>query len=440
MHRCLSCNRPCSMSSIFCDACRNALLERSAEGAEGTQTAAEEQELVIAGSREVGTGEALSPTQPGAAPASSPEEQKEEAFAAETAEERCWPQTDNEGDRSLHTTGRHIVEPVAEAVERADQVDQQGRNGPATNILAIPLPARRAIPRRVRRALLLFCIVGVLALLTDGVLLALSMLRHHSVSVASHDDQGGFMRQQAPLATDADPATSTASASRPGQVGALLLSSSRLVFTATQGQPGPGPQTVTFSGGQQNTFTWQIVPEQTQPGWLHLSATQGNATAGVIPAVMVSVAPAQLSPGPYTATLLVKAFDRHGKALPGSPATLQVALNVRGPCTLNVAPAKLSFVSVLVSGPSPQTLTLAESGGCTFPVSWQIVSDASWIVLPRSSGTDTSPGASITVQASSSGKLIGTYTAHLTLTATDGSGASVVVSPSVVTATLTVIA
>lgn len=435
MHRCLSCNRPCSMSSIFCDACRDALLERSA------QTAEDEQELVTAGSREGGTGEVLSHAQPGAAPASAPEEQEQDSFAAETEEERCWPRPVEEDDPSLHTTGRQMVEPVGEAAEEEmDPGDQHGGNGPVTNILAIPLPARRTMPRRVRRALLLFCIVGALALLTDGVLLALSMLRHHSVSVASHDDQEGFMRQQAPLATDDSPATSTVSANRPGQPGALLLSSSRLVFTATQGHPGPAPQTVTFSGGLQNTFSWQIVPEQTLPGWLHLSATQGKATAGVIPAVMVSVVPTQLSPGPYTATLLVKAFDRHGKALPGSPATLQVTLNVRAPCTLNVAPAKLSFTSVLVSGPSPQTLTLAESGGCTFPVSWQIASDASWIVLSRSSGTDASPGASITVQASSAGKLIGTYTAHLTLTATDGSGASVVVSPSVVTATLTVIA
>jgi hypothetical protein len=331
-----------------------------------------------------------------------------------------------------------MVETVDEAVDDMDETDQQSGKVSATHMLAVPLPGRRTLPRKVRRALLIFCIVGTLALLTDGVLLALSILRHHGGSVVTHYDQEGFMRQLMPT-TGTNPAISTVGAHQFNQAGALLLSSPRLVFTVTQGQASPLPQTVTFSGGSQTTFSWQIVPEQAPAPWLHLSATKGNATAGVIPAVMVSVEPGQLAPGLYTATLQVKAFDGHGRVLPGSPATLMVTLNVRAPCTLNVAPGKLTFASVLVSGPSPQTLTLTESGGCIFPVSWQVSSDASWISLARSSGSDTGAGTSILVQASSDGKLIGSYTAHLTLTASDGAGAAVAVSPTVVTATLTVI-
>jgi hypothetical protein len=418
------------MSSIFCDACRDALLERSA------QITQEEQELVRAGSREGGTGELLASAQAGAAMVGSLEEP--ELFSAETEEERCWPRADEKGGRPFETSGIQMVEMVEEAVDDMDETDQQSGKVSATHVLAVPLPGRRTLPKKVRRALLIFCIVGALALLTDGVLLALSILRHHGGSVATHYDQEGFMRQLMPT-TGASPVISTVGAHQFNQAGALLLSSSRLVFTVTQGQTSSVPQTVTFSGGSQTTFSWQIVPEQTLPTWLHLSATKGNATAGVIPAVMVSVEPAQLAPGSYTAPLQVKAFDSHGKVLLGSPATLVVVLNVRTPCTVNVAPGKLTFASVLVSGPSPQTLTLTESGGCTFPVSWQVSSDASWIILSRASGSDTGSGASILVQASSDGKLIGSYTAHLTLTASDGSGGSVTVSPTVVTATLTVI-
>jgi hypothetical protein len=325
-----------------------------------------------------------------------------------------------------------------EVVDDMSETDQRSGKVQATNVLAVPLPVQRTIPKRVRRALLIFCIVGALALLTDGALLALSIIRHHSAPAASRYDQEGFMRRFSPT-TSAVPATPTAGSHQISQAGSLLLSSSRLAFTATEGQTELEPQTVTLSGGQQSTFSWLIVPANALPAWLHLSATEGNATAGVTPAVMVSVEPAQLSPGSYTATLLVKAFDSHGKVLAGSPATLVVALSVRAPCTLNVAPAKLSFASVLVSGPSPQTLTLSEGSSCTFPVSWQISSDASWIIFSRSSGTDTGSGGSIVVQASSAGKLIGSYTAHITLTATDGSGVPVVVSPTVITATLTVI-
>jgi hypothetical protein len=432
MHKCLSCNRPCSISSIFCDACRDALLERGAEVAE------EEQELVRAGSREGGGGELLSSAQPETAQASSPEEQGQEFFSAETEAERSWPQTGEEKSWSFETSGMHMEEIAEEVVAEMSETDQRSGKVQATNMLAVPLPARRTIPRPVRRALLIFCIVGTLALLTDSVLLALSIIRHHSAPAPMHYDQEGFMRRLAPTAS-AVPITPTTDVHPLSQTGALLLSSARLVFTATEGQSELAPQTVTLSGGQQSTFSWQIVTASALPTWLHLSATAGNATAGVTPAVMVSVTPAQLSPGSYTATLLIKAFDSHGKGLAGSPATLAVALSVRAPCTLNVAPAKLSFASVLVSGPSPQTLTLSEASSCTFPVSWQISSDASWIILSRSSGTDTGPGSSLVVQASSAGKLIGSYTAHITLTATDGSGVPVVVSPTVIIATLTVI-
>jgi hypothetical protein len=432
MHKCLSCNRPCSISSIFCDACRDALLERGAEVAE------EEQELVRAGSREGGTGELLPSAPLVAAQASSLEEQGQEFFSAETEAEQSWPQASEENSRSFETSGIHTVEMAEEVVDEMSETDQRSGKIQATNVLAVPLPARRTIPRRVRRALLLFCIVGTLALLTDGVLLALSIIRHHSAPAALHYDEEGFMRRLTPTAS-AVPVTPTPGVHPMSQAGMLLLSSARLVFTATEGQAELAPQTVTLSGGQQSTFSWLIVPAKALPAWLHLSATEGNATAGVTPAVMVSVEPAQLSPGSYTATLLVKAFDSHGKVLAGSPATLVVALSVRAPCTLNVAPAKLSFASVLVSGPSPQTLTLSEGSSCTFPVSWQISSDASWIIFSHSSGTDTGAGSSLVVQASSAGKLIGSYTAHITLTATDGSGAPVVISPTVIIATLTVI-
>jgi hypothetical protein len=426
------------MSSVFCDTCRDALLERGAEVTE------EEQELVRAGGREGRTGELRACTPSDSVAVSPPElqEQEQEPFSEETEEERCWSRVTGESGRSFVTSGISMGERVDEAVDEMDRKEeQQSSHVPATNMLAVPLPRRRPLPRRVRRALLLFCIVGVLALLTDGVLLALSVLRHHSAQFATvHNDQEGFMRQFLPTA-QASTATSTTGITRPGggHTGSLLLSTTRLVFTITQGQPAPAPQTVTFSGGSENTFSWQIVAEQTQPNWLHLSATRGSAIAGVIPAVMVSVDPAQVSPGSYTSTLQIKAFDGQGTTLLGSPAAFVVALNVRPPCTLSIAPSRLSFTSVLVSGPSPQTLTLTENSNCSFPVNWQISSDVSWIQFSHTSGSDSGPGMFITVQASSSGKLIGSYTAHITLTATDGSGAAVIVSPAVITATLTVI-
>lgn len=433
MHRCLACNRTCSISSIFCDACRDELLERSAEEAKEGQP-----ELVKAGSVESGAeGLELSPqleTMAAGPPAASgsaigPQVECEQELApAQTEEERTW---------SFETSGIHAVEMVEEVAEQMDETEHETGIAQATNVLAVPLPARRKMPRGVRRALLVFCIVGALALLTDGALLAMSITRHHNPQSVNLD-QTSIMHQVSPT-MGAGTASPTARTSPLNKAGILLLSSARLAFTATQGQTNVPSQTVTFSGGAQDTFSWLIVPETTLPTWLHLSATQGNATEGVTAAVMVNVQPAQLAPGTYTTTLLVKAFDNHGKELADSPEALTIALSVRAPCVLNVSPEKLSFAAVLLSAPSPQTLTLTEGANCAFPVSWRISADASWVIFSSTAGTDTSSGGAVTVQASSAGKLIGSYTAHITLQATDSSGSPVTVSPDVITVTLTVL-
>jgi hypothetical protein len=119
---------------------------------------------------------------------------------------------------------------------------------------------------------------------------------------------------------------------------------------------------------------------------------------------------------------------------------LVITLNVRPRCVLNVSPDKLSFASVLASEPSPQTLTVSAGSTCTSPVSWQVSSDASWVTFSRSSGTDSPSSNSTVVQPSLTGKLIGTYTAHITFHGTDSSGAPSVVEPAEITVTLTVIA
>jgi hypothetical protein len=135
--------------------------------------------------------------------------------------------------------------------------------------------------------------------------------------------------------------------------------------------------------------------------------------------------------------MLVKAFDTHNHALAGTPLPLLVTLTVHPPCEFTVAPETLKFVSMLVSRPAPQTLTLSTGPDCTSPISWQGSSDVPWVTLSPSSGTESS---TITVQANTSGKLIGTYTAHITFQGTDSSGVPLVVSPATVTVTLTVIA
>ena len=416
MHRCLSCNQTCSISSIFCDACRLSLLERSTELIQESQP-----ELVKAATREDGADDLLSTS-------------REENFTSgpvvrQSLEEADEP-TDKAFDWSLKTSGIYSVETVDEEMEK------KPGNAQATNALVVPPPpAKRVMPRRVRRALLIFCIVGSLALLTDGILLALSLTRHHAPAITQNTAHNthGSQTNALPPSGQPNPGTSPSSAHE------RLLSTARLSFTATQKQANIEPQTVTLFGDGKNTFSWTITATKGLPTWLHLSAMQGDTTTGTQATFTANVQPGDLAPGTYTATVMVKAFDNHNTALANSPETLTVVLNVRPPCTLNVTPTKLSFSVGLLSAPTPQTLTLQEDASCSFPVSWEASADVSWITFSRSSGTDGSDGDTLSVAASSNGQLIGTYTAHITIQATDSSGSPVAVTPATITVTLSVL-
>jgi hypothetical protein len=204
------------------------------------------------------------------------------------------------------------------------------------------------------------------------------------------------------------------------------------------GQASLAPQVVTFSGLRQGD-TGQIEPDSA-PAWLRLSAWQGNGTASSTVLLTVSARPANLAPGVYTASMQVRAFNAQGKPLTGSPEALIVTLTIHPPCSLSITPTKLTFGSVLGSVPAPQTLTLSASSSCALPLSWQVSSDVSWLTFSSSAGTLSASGDSLLVQASTAGKLIGSYYAHITFSGTDGSGLGFVVTPATINVTLTVLA
>ena len=369
-----------------------------------------------------------SPPDPESVSAVAPVESEPETSRLQLEEKSGWP---------VEKPDRYPGE-ADEGMSEAGHGNEASR---ATNLLIVPPPARRPLPRKVRRALLVFCIVGTLALCIDCVLLALSIMRHHIPPALLPPGPSLIVSPSSSTSPTAEPKglTPAASVTSVSIVHTLVLSSTHLLFSATSGQAELAPQTVMLNSGQ-NTFTWSIVAQDSLPPWLHLSAMQGSATAGITAAFMVSVQPAQLAPGSYTTNLLVRAVDDQGKALNGSPEELQIVLSVRAPCSLSITPGKLSFVSVLVSAPAAQTLTLVESSGCIFPVSWQASADVSWVTFSSFSGSDMGgAGSTINVQASASGKLIGSYTAHITVRATDSSGVSALVAPATITVTLTVI-
>jgi hypothetical protein len=303
-----------------------------------------------------------------------------------------------------------------------------------------PPPKRRVMPRRVRVVLIIFLIVGTLALTTDGFLLALSIIRHHTSSspvgrVQTPSENNTSQLLLTPVtATSLTPvlvATQTTTES------AFGLSAFQLFFVATAGQADPAPQTIFFTSGVAGGFDWQIIT--TPPSWLHLSALQGSATTGIRSALMFNVASSGLTPATYAAHLQIKAEDSQGKLLPDGSQEISVTFNVQAPCVLTVTPVKLSFTATLLQPTPPsQTLSLTESGGCARPVNWQISSDETWVTFSSSSGTDSGGGSTITVQVNNANKLVGTSTATLTLQAADSNNAPLSGSPVTITVTVTV--
>ena len=299
MHLCLSCNQPCSLSSVFCDACRVSLLERRAE---------KEQAVGVGGREALAEEGSLSQKETGHL-SSSLEIMGREALQ-QTEEEKRW---------SWEATGFSTVEALA------------GRDStvPAEATLARTSRtfAWRRMPKRVRRALLAFLLVGALALAVDGVLLALSLIQHHTLlPTASQAGKNSALKPLALTPTVPPDATTIVLGN------AFALSPASLTFTATQGQTDFASQSVTLFSGGPSSFSWQVV--STPPSWLNLSSKQGRVMAGARAQLTINVQAAQLAPDTYTAHLQVKAVDEQGNLLPKGLQPLMVVLSVLPSCSL----------------------------------------------------------------------------------------------------------
>jgi hypothetical protein len=435
MHLCLSCNQPCNISSIFCEACRISLSECHLD---------ESQEALVE-AKKAGTGERLMDFASfpfvGATEVAAQAESEHATLVQQTEDEPFWPGDEPEDEYPMDALEERVV-------------SAQSDHNPF-----VPLPPpRRTIPKRVRVALVIFCIVGMLAFTVDGVLLALSIMRHHTPHAVANISHTFIPQVQSELRVaatqtasvvsstiSATPSAKSLTATPTSTVspvnGVLSLSSSSLSFSVSgdQKQADLAPQTVTLSTGEQSAFSWLIGPTSSVPAWLSLSATQGTALLGANAQVAVSVRPAQLAVGTYSAHLVVQAFNSQEQELAQSPHSLDITLSVSMPCSLSASPEKLSFESVLLSNPAAQALALQENGSCAFPATWAVSSDASWVKFSRSSVSDSGAGSTIMVSVNVSGKLVGNYTAQITLQATDANGLLIAGSPITVAVTLTVV-
>ena len=329
------------------------------------------------------------------------------------------------------------------------------------------IPYLRTMPARVRIALMAFIIVAAFALILDSVLILLDVSRHPSDMVASKTAPMSIYTPGAeqtivvssPTTTGGQPTTGSGSpmpgtppfspSNTPGS-GTPLPSSPVLgisplsfQFTATQGQSNPPGQQISIGNAGNSSFNWQAGINASSSSWLSVTPANGAIAAGNSIAALVNVNAAGLTPGTYSGQITVTATDASGRQAQGSPQTASVTLQVLRPCTLQEAPASLSFTVTLLQPNAPgQNISFKEVGNCARPVSWKASVDAgsrNWLALSATSGSDNGNGSIIVVNVNAQGKLLGRYTGQITLEAIDSNGGPVRDSPQYIAVTLNVI-
>jgi len=178
----------------------------------------------------------------------------------------------------------------------------------------------------------------------------------------------------------------------------LAASPTTLSFLQVIGSPAPGSQTVTVMGDIAN---WTTAADQS---WIGVTPNSGPGGS----AVSVSVDPSGLAPNIYTGTVT---FSSGGKT-----AAVAVSLSVALP-DFQTNLTSLAFSGVNGATLPAQSLSIGLNNGA--PINWNAASGDTWLVLSRTSGTQSDP-LGVSVNAANGPLASGTYNSTITLTGSVG--------------------
>ena len=220
-----------------------------------------------------------------------------------------------------------------------------------------------------------------------------------------------------------------------------------LNFSNIQGQPDPTGQVVTITNNGRSPLSWHVTATPLPSFvWLGASPAGGMIAPGQSGQVTVHVSTAQLTPGNYVGQITLNGMDAKGIPAPGSPQTIIVNLVMQPPCTLSPpSSSALSFSAVQSASANPvvQTVLFTGTGSCVWPLTWKtnVAPFASWLTQNITSPTigGTGQSGSVGVGANIAGRVAGTYSTTVTITASDANGVTVQGSTQAFTVTLTVL-
>ncbi len=209
------------------------------------------------------------------------------------------------------------------------------------------------------------------------------------------------------------------------------VSTLSLNLTTTQGATNPSGQQVTIANTGQSALQWRTTINLLTSSWLGVYPSGGTITPGQTGALTVNAITKNLTPGKYVGQIVLSGSDAAGNTAGGSPQTVAVTLTVLPPCKIT-QPSSSSLAFSAVQGgadPSSQSLVLAASGNCLWPLSWHTTTStpSPWLKLTPNSGAFTLSGqpATLVVAPTVNGLAAGSYSSQVSLVVTDGSGVQV---------------
>ncbi|HVB74253.1 MAG TPA: carboxypeptidase regulatory-like domain-containing protein [Ktedonobacteraceae bacterium] len=208
-------------------------------------------------------------------------------------------------------------------------------------------------------------------------------------------------------------------------------SSSSLAFSAVQGSGNdPISQTLLISGTGNCAWPLTLTVGKPTANWLIIPQASGNIQGtGQSASFSVDANPVPntgaLAVGVYNASFSISAVDNAGNVAQSSPQTIAVTFTVLPPPCVASYPTGITLTATQGQSSTAQNVLLSASGTCTRPITWTATGNSSWLVLPPSLASDTGNGSTLAVSANSSNLSPGTYTATISITATDSNGLAV---------------
>ncbi len=203
----------------------------------------------------------------------------------------------------------------------------------------------------------------------------------------------------------------------------LAVSPPTLNFTQSTGAV---TQSITVSNTGGETLNWTATLAPGAPSYVTIASTaSGTLTAGTKTSVSVTVDTTNVPGGTNaSASVTIKAVDPiTNAAVSGSPASVNIAISTPPP-SMQLSTNTLTFTTTAGTNPTPQTITLSNSGGNG--LTWTAGAPTStWLSVSPTSGSD---AATLTFSIDVTNLSAGPYTATVTITPSTGSPVTVTVN------------